>query len=165
MDLEESPMLRKVMVLLAGVVTAVLVVFFVGMRRKSPLVQDVVRRANRAVLNPRQLSTAGSPGAYASVVRHVGRTSGRPYATPVGATVVDDGFVVALPYGARADWVRNVLTAGVATLDHEGATYEVDRPEVVPMAEVETWFPADEQRAHRLFAVDECLRLRHVDAP
>ena len=153
---------RKVMVTAAGLVTAVLVVFLVGMRKKSPLVLDTVRKVNRTVFNPRQMRSAGTPGAYAAVIHHVGRTSGRPYATPVGATATDDGFVVALPYGSRADWVRNVLAAGTATLDHEGGTYEVDRPELVPMAEAETWFPPEDQRAHRIFAVDECLLLRRA---
>jgi hypothetical protein len=29
------------------------------------------------------------------VIRHTGRTSGRPYATPVGAVAAEDGFVIA----------------------------------------------------------------------
>jgi deazaflavin-dependent oxidoreductase (nitroreductase family) len=158
-------MVRKVMVAAAGLATAVLVVFFVGMRKKSPLVLDTVRRVNRTVFNPRQMRSAGAPGAYAAVIHHVGRTSGRPYATPVVATATDDGFVVALPYVERADWVRNVLAAGAATVDHEGGTYEVHRPELVPMAEAETLFVPEEQRAHRMFAVDQCLLLRRADAP
>ena len=58
------------------------VVFFVGMRTGSPFVRDMVRRFNRAG-EPVSDEDGGTPGAYASVIRHVGRTTGRSYATPV----------------------------------------------------------------------------------
>ena len=44
---------------------------------------NTVRRFNRAFGNPHQMKTAGTPGAYASVIRHVGRKTGRSYETPV----------------------------------------------------------------------------------
>jgi hypothetical protein len=56
-------------------------VFLVGMRAKTPAVVNRVRRFNRAVTNPRVLRSAGEPGASASVIRHVGRVSGRSYET------------------------------------------------------------------------------------
>ncbi len=36
-----------------------------------------------------------------------------------------DGYVVALTYGARADWVRNVLTAGACDLITQGRRMRV----------------------------------------
>jgi deazaflavin-dependent oxidoreductase (nitroreductase family) len=150
-----------------GVVALLLVVvvvaFLLGMRRKSPLVLRTVRRFNRAVVNPRQLRTAGTPGAYASVIRHVGRTSGRPYETPVGAFVTDDGFVIALPYGPDPDWLKNVMAAGTATLVHEGSTYEVDRPELLATTAAAPYLPDKEVRNLSRFAVDQCLRLQTAD--
>jgi deazaflavin-dependent oxidoreductase (nitroreductase family) len=68
------------------------------------------------------------------VVRHVGRTTGRPFETPVQAVVTDDWFVIALPYGANTDWLKNVLATKSATIVREGTTYTVDRPEIVPMS-------------------------------
>jgi hypothetical protein len=140
-------------------------VFLVGMRTKTPAVVDRIRRFNRAVTNPRVLRSAGKPGASASVIRHVGRVSGRSYETPVGPFAVGDDFVIALPYGPRADWVRNVMTTGSAILVHEGRTVPIHEPEVVPVAEVITDLPSSEQRTLRLFGVDECLRVRpsHVE--
>lgn len=137
-------------------------VFVIGMRTKSPGVQRAVRRVNRTFWNPRAMRTAGEPGASASVVHHVGRRSGRGYATPVVPVTTGDGFVIALPYGTRADWVQNVLAAGTAGVTHEGVTYDVERPEVVPMAQVEGHFDDSERAAHRAFRVEECLRLRRV---
>lgn len=145
------------------VLVAVGLVFVVGMRRKTPAVLRTVRRFNRAVVNPRMLKTAGTPGAYASVIRHVGRRTGRAYQTPVVAEPTDDGFVIALPYGTTSNWVKNVLASGSATIVDEGTTYRVDRPEVVPMALVLDHFPAKNRRAHARFRVDRCVRLRRVD--
>lgn len=153
----------KFVAVLFGLVGVVMVVFLVGMRTKNPAVVDTVRRFNRAVANPRQLRSAGTPGAYASIIHHVGRSSGRAYETPIGAMPVDDGFVVALPYGRRADWLQNVLAAGRATLVHDGATVEVVEPEVVPTESVIDALPTGERRTLGLFGVDECLRL-HVPA-
>lgn len=146
------------MVALAALAT----VFLVGMRTKSPAVVDRVRRFNRAVTNPRVLRSAGSPGASASVIRHIGRRSGRSYETPVGPFAVGDVFVIALPYGPGADWVRNVVANGSATLIHEGRTVPVHEPEVVSTAEVVADLPSSEQRTLRLFGVDQCLRVRLV---
>ncbi len=139
------------------------IVLLLGMRAKSPWVLDPLIRLQRAFINPRQMRSAGKPGASAAVIRHRGRVSGRPYETPVGAVAAGDGFVIALPYGSRASWLRNVLASGSATLLHEGRTYSVDRPEIVPMRAVETSFTASDQRSQRLFGVDECLRVRRVE--
>jgi deazaflavin-dependent oxidoreductase (nitroreductase family) len=148
---------------LALVLVVVVIAFLFGMRRKSPLVLRTVRRVNRAVVNPRQLRTAGTPGAYASVIRHVGRASGRPYETPVGAFTTDDGFVIALPYGSDPDWLKNVMAAGTATLVHEGSTHQVDRPELITTTAAAPYLPDKEVRTLSRFAVDQCLRLRTAD--
>jgi hypothetical protein len=141
-------------------VAAVATVFLVGMRRKTPAVVDRVRRFNRAVTNPRVLRSAGEPGASASRICHVGRVSGRSYETPVGPFAVGDGFVIALPYGPRADWARNVMAKGSAVLVHEGVTVPIHQPEVVPVGEVIAELPSSDQRTLRLFGVNECLRVR-----
>ena len=87
---------------LSLVVVAIALVFLLGMRAKSPFVLGPLVRLQRAVINPRQMRSAGSPGAYAAIIRHRGRTSGQPYETPVGVVAPDDGFLIALPYGLGA---------------------------------------------------------------
>lgn len=154
---------RWVLRLAAGIVVALAVLatlFLVGMRTKSPVIVDRVRRFNRAVTNPRVMRSAGSPGASASVIRHVGRRSGQSYETPVGPFAVGDVFVIALPFGPGVDWVRNVVANGSATLVHDGRTVPVHEPEVVSTAEVMEDLPSSEQRTLRLFGVDQCLRVR-----
>lgn len=137
----------------------------VAMRTKSPRPLGAVRRFNRAFTNRLQRRSAGRPGAYASLIRHRGRASGRSYETPVVPFATEDGFLVALPYGPDTDWVKNVLASGSAVLVIDGHTYTVDRPELVPLHAVRDLFPRGEQRTHRWFGVDQCLRLRRVDEP
>ena len=108
--------IRNVVLAVLAVVAGLVSVFLVGMRRKSPPVVDAVRRFNKAVSNPKQMATVGTPGAYASIIEHVGRRSGATYRTPIGTQAVPDGFLVTLPYGTRADWVQNVLAAGQAVV-------------------------------------------------
>lgn len=159
-------MWRLIVVILGGLIVAgaaLGIVFFAGMRWKVPFVLRTVRRFNRAVANPRQLRTAGTPGAYASVIHHVGRRTGRAYRTPVVAEPTDDGFVIALPYGTTSNWVKNVLASGSATIVDEGATFGVDRPELLPLAAMVDHFPMKDRRSFDRFKVTQCLRLRRID--
>jgi deazaflavin-dependent oxidoreductase (nitroreductase family) len=149
-------------VLLLGLLT-VAIVFVLGMRARSQPLLTAVRRLNRALFNPRQMRSAGSPGAFASVIRHTGRTSGRAYETPVGAVPTDDGFVIVLVYGSRTDWLENVLASGSATIVNEGHAYRVHQPEVIPLKAAAAHLPASDRRAQRLIGVDQCLRVRRVD--
>jgi deazaflavin-dependent oxidoreductase (nitroreductase family) len=145
--------------LLIGLIAGV---FIFGMRTKNPTVLGGVRRVNRAFWNPRAMETAGTPGAYASIVRHVGRSSGADYETPVGAIATEDGFVIALPYGSQADWLKNVLASGSAVIVNEGETHPVDSPEVISTEEATRYFSPQDLRAHRVFGVDQALRVQRV---
>jgi deazaflavin-dependent oxidoreductase (nitroreductase family) len=156
----------SVLVSLLGAVliglVALVTLFLGGMRAKWPPVVDAVRRLNLRVMNPRQMDTAGQPGAFAGILRHTGRSSGKTYETPLGIEPTADGFVIAIVYGSRAQWVKNVLAAGSATVIVEGETYQVERPEVVPLATVIDDFKPSDQRLFRMFGVTECLRLHKV---
>ncbi len=143
-----------------GIAVVLLSVLVAGMRWKLPPVIDAVRRMNRSLTNPRVMRTAGSSGTQTSVIRHVGRTSGRTYETPVDVIATDDGFLIALPYGTRADWVRNVLAAGSATILRQGESVDVDAPIIAATAEVAGQLPARTLRTLSLFGVTECLHLQ-----
>jgi len=67
-----------------------------------------------------------------AVLGHVGRTSGRPYRTPLEAHPVDGGFLVAVIYGSRTDWLRNVMEAGCAELELHGERVALSNPRMVP---------------------------------
>ena len=122
-------------------------------------VQNALRLFTRA-MRPLALRSAGQEGSATSVVRHVGRRSGRTYETPVIAAAHDDSFLIALPYGQRTDWLKNVLSKGSATIVSNGHTYEVSQPEVIPMTEATAYFRPREQRMQRQFHVDSALQVR-----
>ena len=142
---------------------ALAVAFVAGWRTKSGLVLGPIIWFSKRFMNPAQMRTAGTPGAYAGIIRHRGRVSGAAYETPVGVVPDGDAFLVVLPYGSRTQWLRNVLAAGCATLVHEGHTYRVDRPELIPTATVADRFPASDQGMFRWLKVEECLRLRNLE--
>ena len=121
-------------------------------------IQNGLRLFTRA-MRPLALRSAGREGSSTSVVRHVGRRSGRAYETPVIAVQHDDSFLIALPYGERTDWLKNVLGKGSAAIVTNGHTYEVDRPAVIPMAEATGYFGPREQRMHRQFHVNSALQV------
>lgn len=116
-------MLIRIVIGLTAVSGVLLMAFTVSFRTKFAPAQNAIRRMNRRMLNPRQMRTAGRPGAWASVTRHVGRTSGTSYRTPVVAMPTQDGFVIALPYGPRADWVRNILAAGSGAIERRAGPF------------------------------------------
>ena len=151
----------KRLLVVVGIAAAV---FVVGFRTKNPFVLSGLRRLNRMYFNPMQMDDAGTPGAYASIVHHVGRTSGDQYETPVVAIPAGDGFVIALPYADQADWSKNVLASGRATIVHEGDTIDLTDAETVTMDAVEHFFPEGDRRSHRLLGVDTALRLRGATA-
>ena len=75
-------MVRRASIVLGVVLTAVLgalSIVVIGVRTKYPPVLNRVRRYARDVGNPRQLRSAGTPGAHASVLQHTGRKSGKQY--------------------------------------------------------------------------------------
>ena len=160
-------MVRRAAIVLGVVLTAVLgalTIVVIGVRTKYPPVLNRVRRYARDVGNPWQLQSAGTPGAHASVLQHTGRKSGRQYQTPVTARWTADGFVIGLPYGPNTDWLKNVLASGVATLVHNGSSYQCDAFTIIPMSETAGGFSAAERRILRLMGVDECLVMRRVES-
>ena len=87
-------------------------------------------RFNRRVTNRLTRRIARRRPGFAVVV-HRGRTSGRVYRTPVNAFERPGGYVVALTYGPRADWVRNVLAAGECLLETRGRRVRLTNPRLV----------------------------------
>lgn len=64
------------------------------------------------------------------VVCHRGRTSGRPYRTPVKVFRSGQSYLFSLPYGTEADWVRNVRAAGNCDLEIGRQRVRLTMPQV-----------------------------------
>jgi deazaflavin-dependent oxidoreductase (nitroreductase family) len=79
------------------------------------------------------------------MLHHVGRKSGRAYATPLVTRRMPDGFVMPLPFGEGTQWVRNLLAAGSATIRWDGRDFPVVEPRIVKLAEVAHAFSGAER--------------------
>jgi deazaflavin-dependent oxidoreductase (nitroreductase family) len=96
------------------------------------------------------------------LVIHRGRRSGRPYATPVAARRVADGFVITLAFGAQVDWHRNLVAAGGGTIRWRGHDYAVAGPETISTDEGRAAFDPVQRLFMRLAGVDGYIRVRDV---
>jgi deazaflavin-dependent oxidoreductase (nitroreductase family) len=66
-----------------------------------------------------------------AVILHVGRSSGKPFQTPVMAFKRGDKLYVNLIYGTGAHWAQNVLAAGEAEVVRAGRKHRLINPTVV----------------------------------
>ena len=118
-----------------------------------------VGRFNKYVTNPIARLVAGWLPPFAVVI-HRGRVSGREYRTPVAAFRSKDGLIVALTYGAGADWVKNVLKGGGCTVRRLGRLREATGPRIVTGPEGVKLVPALIRVPLTLLNVAEFLTLR-----
>lgn len=98
-------------------------------------------RFNKYVTNPLQRLVA-SRLPYMAVIEHTGRTSGKPYRTPVMAFIDEKSVSVVLNYGEASDWVRNVRAAGSAGVVHRGRRYRLSKPRIIPATDQKARFVA-----------------------
>jgi deazaflavin-dependent oxidoreductase (nitroreductase family) len=104
--------------------------------QRSP--RSMNRRANAFFLK-----IAGGHFRAYSLLKHVGRKSGREYRTPITAFPLGDGFVLALLYGdaAEVDWCRNVMAAGTCILKTRRQEYMLEKPEIIPPSKALEAYP------------------------
>ena len=118
-------------------------------------------------LNPltRRLARA-SVGPF-TIIRHVGRRSGKVYETPIIVSRVTDGFVIELTYGPDVDWHKNVVAAGRCTVVWHGQEYVIDQIEPVDTQTGRAAFSPPQQLILRLLKRKhfEKLKVQHENPP
>jgi deazaflavin-dependent oxidoreductase (nitroreductase family) len=125
-------------------------------------VSDRLARFNRRVPNHVIGMIAGRRLSPVAFMIHQGRKSGRRYRTPVMPLPLRDGFLVSLPYGAKRDWVRNVLSAGRCTLQRGGRRFELGDPRLLDAAGAAPLLPAPLRPALRVVPGIRFLRLSRL---
>ena len=110
------------------------------------------RQINKKVFNPSALERGDWP-----VLRHVGRSSGKEYRTPLGALRTENGYAFLIVYGTGTDWLKNVLAAGEAVLEIDGQEVELISPRVVSVDEVFAKLTEDAKRPPKLLRISSCL--------
>jgi len=126
----------------------------------GPRARRLVRAAAR-VVNPLVLRIAGRRHMpVVGVVHHLGRKTGRSYATPLGVRpATGDGFVMPLTFSEASQWYQNILAAGGCVITYRGADHTVAGPIVVDRATAGPAFPRYERLALRLIGINEFLWL------
>ena len=112
----------KAVIVVATVALAVIAGALAAIRWQIEPALTGVRKLNRVLTNRGALRAAGTDASGTAVVVHRGRRSGRTFRTPVHLDRVGNSFVIALAYGDRADWVRNVVANGGAVIELGGET-------------------------------------------
>ncbi len=120
---------------------------------------DWLRGFNRRVFNPLVMRVAGGNPPFLGVVGHVGRSSARPYETPVWAFPTATGFVVALTYGRGVEWCKNLVAAGGGTLRSAGETVGVRDPTFLDRAQALTVLDGFPRAFLSRLPFDDFLRL------
>jgi deazaflavin-dependent oxidoreductase (nitroreductase family) len=77
-----------------------------------------------------------------SLIRHVGRKSGRTYETPVILAKAPEGFIAELTYGDDVNWYRNIVAAGGCVVIHHRVEYGVNQIELFEAKRGREAFPA-----------------------
>jgi deazaflavin-dependent oxidoreductase (nitroreductase family) len=99
-----------------------------------------------------------------SLIRHVGRKSGRAYETPVILARVPEGFIAELTYGDDVNWYRNVLAAGGCVVLHHRVEFRVTKIEPCRAERRRNAYPAPFRRILRVAGRDQ-FRLLRIDQP
>lgn len=98
-----------------------------------------------------------------SLVRHVGRKSGRVYETPIIVARVPGGFVAELTYGEGVDWYRNIVAAGGCRILVGGVPHRIVAIEPYPMDDGRRAFGFPARLVLRLLRREEFRLLRCAD--
>jgi hypothetical protein len=86
-----------------------------------------------------------------SLIRHIGRKSGKSYETPIIIQPTLGGFMVELTYGDQVDWFRNVVAAnGHCVLRYRGVDHEIASIDRVDPSVGLAAFPPSQRRLLRL---------------
>lgn len=78
------------------------------------------------------------PGA--SIIKHRGRKSGKPYETVVTTYRKGNLLAIALGHG-KADWVKNVLAAGQADIRLFRQEIHITNPRIIPVGAADSSLP------------------------
>jgi len=160
--------LFKVLAVVVGVVVVEQILDTVlmmwALRSGNPRVIGLLTWYHKHVTNPVMVRFVSGRSAHAALLHHVGRRSGKAYATPLTAHRSEDTIIVPLPYGTKIDWLRNLQAAGQGVVKLEGRSFTVDEPEVVPVDSVMELLPSFVARLFQLHDTKEALRL-HVSGP
>jgi deazaflavin-dependent oxidoreductase (nitroreductase family) len=134
------------------------------MSRDREMAQSTTRRRFLRLLNNTvnrvTSEVARSGDGPFSLIRHVGRKSGRSYETPVILAKIPEGFIAELTYGDNVNWYRNVVAAGECVVMHHRVEYHVNAIESCSIERGRNAYPAPLRLVLKATARNEFRLLR-----
>ena len=129
------------------------------------LIVRVVLAPMTKMLNPLVATLAGRRlFTMAAQIHHIGRRSGKPYVTPVGARVQGGIVLIPLTFGNRSDWASNVRAAGECSVRVNGAVYHAMTPQFLNTTQAAPLtrgsFSPVERFVFRLLGIRQFMRLQ-----
>ena len=94
------------------------------------------------------------------LLRHQGRRSGRAYTTPVVAMRVPGGFAIPMAFGEGADWYRNIISAGGATIREGGTEHQLGDPAAIDPDSTTSPFAGWQRPVFRALGIRRFLYLK-----
>jgi deazaflavin-dependent oxidoreductase (nitroreductase family) len=94
------------------------------------------------------------------LLRHHGRRSGRAYATPVVGMRVPGGFAIPMAFGDRADWYRNIIASGGATIREHGTEHRLGDPAAIDPDSAASPFAGWQRPVFRALGIRRFLLLK-----
>jgi len=128
--------------------------------RFGPRTPRLIRAVAR-IVNPLVLRIAGRRHMpILGIVHHLGRKTGRAYATPLGVRpAAGGGFVIPLTFSDASHWYQNIRAAGECVITYQGTDHTVARPTVIDRATAGPAYPRYERLALRLIGINEFVSL------
>ena len=94
------------------------------------------------------------------LLRHRGRRSGREYATPVVGMRAPGGFAIPMAFGEGADWSRNIVAGGGATIRQHGTEHLLVDPAAIDPDSAASPFPQWQRPVFRALGIRRFLFLK-----
>ena len=123
---------------------------------------DRIRVINKYVTNKLLYHIAGKDLGMFAVLSHTGRKSGKIYQIPIIVVPVQNGFVIALTYGKKTDWYKNVKAKGGCSLKWKRQEYTLTNPEFIDQEQALQAFPAVFRVGLRMMGIQYYLRLTRI---
>jgi deazaflavin-dependent oxidoreductase (nitroreductase family) len=123
-----------------------------------------MRYVAKHVINRLTIRNAGSAKSPFALLRHVGRRSGKAFETPIMVEPLGEDFVIALTYGPKVDWYRNLQANGKGMLIWHGKAYTIEQLEPLDRSIGLRVHHLHEQVILRIMNVQHFVRVK-VSAP
>ena len=123
---------------------------------------DRIRGMNKHITNKILIHIAGKDVGLFAILSHTGRKSGKIYQIPIIVEPVLKGFVIALTYGKKTDWYKNVKAKGACSLRWKRKEYALTNPEFIDQEQALPAFPAVFRVGLRMMGIQYYLRLTRI---